>query len=196
MLKKILLVVLAVVVVFVLYVATRPSTFRIERSAPVAAPPAVVYGQLVDFHRWSAWSPWAHLDPHMSVQYGGAPSGQGAVYEWNGNDKVGQGRMTIVEARPPEAVAIKLEFMKPWSQTNRSEFLLRPEAGGTRVTWTMTGENDFVGKAFGVFMNMDKLIGADFEKGLATLRTVAEEASVKAQQPPEAAPAAAAPPAH
>jgi len=151
-----------------------------------------VYAQVADFHRWPAWSPWAHLDPHMEVQYTGAPSGLGAVYDWKGNDKVGQGRMTIVDARPAEQLGIKLEFMKPWAQTSRSEFLFKPEAGGTRVAWVMTGENDFVGKAFGVFMNMDKLVGGDFEKGLATLRNVSEEASVKAQQPAEP-PAAAAP---
>jgi len=191
MVKKLLLALLAIVAVFALYVASRPSAFRIERSAAIAAPPAIVYAQLVDFHRWSAWSPWSHLDPHMSVQYGGASSGQGSVYEWSGNDKVGQGRMTMVDARAPEEIGVKLEFMKPWSQTNQTRFLLKPEAGGTRVVWSMSGENDFVGKAFGVFMNMDKMVGGDFEKGLASLRLVAEEASVKARQPPEPDAAAA-----
>ncbi len=191
MVKKLLLAVLVVVVVFVLFVATRPSAFRIERTAAVAAPPAMVYAQVADFHRWSAWSPWAHLDPQMEVQFTGAPSGVGAVYQWNGNDKVGQGRMTIETARPGEQIGIKLEFMKPWAQTNRTDFLLKPEAGGTRVAWVMTGTNDFVGKAFGVFMNMDKMVGGDFEKGLASLRTVSEDASAKAQRPAETPPPAA-----
>jgi len=190
MLKKLLLAVLAAVVLFVLYVVARPSAYRIERTVAIAAPPEIVYGQIADFHRWPAWSPWANLDPHMSVQYSGAASGRGAVYEWNGNEKVGQGRMSIVDSKPAEAVDIKLEFLKPWSQTSRTQFLLRPEAGGTRVAWVMTGDQDFVGKAYGVFVNMDKMVGGDFEKGLASLRLVAEEASVAAQRPPQAKPAA------
>jgi len=189
MVKKLLLAVLAVVVLFAAYVATRPSAYRIERSAPVAAPPEVVYAQIADFHRWPAWSPWAHLDPQMTVQYGGAPSGAGAVYEWSGSDKVGQGRMTIVGARAPEEVDIRLEFIKPWSQTSRTQFLLKPEAGGTRVSWVMSGENDFVGKAYGVFVNMDEVVGRDFDKGLASLRAAAEEASVRARTPAGAPPA-------
>ncbi|HVP67647.1 MAG TPA: SRPBCC family protein [Anaeromyxobacteraceae bacterium] len=189
MVKKILFAVVGVVVLFGAYVATRPSAYRIERSAPVAAPPEVVYAQIADFHRWKDWSPWAHLDPKMRDTLGGAPAGLGAVYEWSGNDKVGEGRMTIVGARPNEEVDIRLEFLKPWSQTSRTEFRLKPEAGGTRVTWAMSGENDFVGKAYGVFVDMDRIVGRDFEKGLASLRTVSEDASAKAQRPPEAPPA-------
>jgi len=190
MLKKVLFAVLAALVVFAAYVAARPSTYRIERDAPIAAPPEVVYAQIADLHRWSAWSPWANLDPHMSVQYGGAAYGQGATYEWSGNEKIGQGRMSIVAARPPSEIDIQIEFLKPWSQTSRSQFLLQPEAGGTRVSWVMTGEQDFIGKAYGVFVNQDKLVGDQFAKGLGSLRLVAEEASVQAQRPSQALPSA------
>lgn len=172
--KKLLLAVLAVIAVFLLYAATRPADYRIERSTAIAAPPAIVYAQIADFHHWSAWSPWAHLDPHMSVQYSGTPNGPGAIYEWSGNEKVGQGRMTIVDAQPAAEVDIRLEFMRPWAQTSRTQFHLRPEAGGTRVAWVLSGKNDFVGKTFGVFVDRDKIVGGDFEKGLQSLRLVTE----------------------
>jgi hypothetical protein len=170
MIKKILLSLLALAVVFLGYVATRPDTFRITRSVVVAAPPSEVYPRLADFRRWEAWSPWAKLDPTMKVDYPGKQGEPGAGYTWKGNDKVGEGRMTIVSADPDRSVTIKLEFIKPWAQTNNTTFDLAPDAGGTRVTWSMTGDHDFVGKLFAVFVNMDKVVGGDFEKGLGQLK--------------------------
>jgi uncharacterized protein YndB with AHSA1/START domain len=172
--KRFLMFLLIVVVGFLLFVATRPAAFRVERSASVSAPPSAVYAQLADFHQWPAWSPWEHIDPAMTKSLSGAESGTGAVYEWNGNDKVGQGRMTITDAEPDRKVAIKLEFMKPFQATNVTTFDLVPSSDGTKVTWAMEGRNNFVAKAMCIFMPMDKMVGGDFEKGLASLKQVAE----------------------
>jgi Polyketide cyclase / dehydrase and lipid transport len=178
MIKKILLgilvVVVVLVVVFVCVVALQPSHYHIERSATMNAPAAMVFAQVNDFHKWDAWSPWAKLDPTMKQSYEGAPAGTGAVYSWVGNSQVGEGRMTITDSHPSDLVKIKLEFIKPWAATNATNFSFRPQGNQTAVTWTMDGDNNFVGKAFGLFMNMDKMIGADFEKGLAQMKSVAE----------------------
>jgi hypothetical protein len=174
--KKLLAVLLALVLIAVVVVTSRPGTYHIERSATVAAAPETVYAQLVDFRRWAAWSPWEGLDPSMKKTYSGPAAGTGAIYEWTGNGKVGQGRMTILDARPSTTVAIKLEFIKPFAATCATTFSLVPANGGTQVTWAMDGTNDFMAKAFGLFMDMDKSVGRDFERGLATLRSVAEHA--------------------
>lgn len=171
--KKILIALLAVVLGFAAYVATRPAEYHVERSATVAATPAAVYGEIADFHAWDAWSPWERMDPAMQKIFEGAHSGQGAVYRWSGNDKVGEGRMTITDAEPGERVAIDLEFIKPFASRSETVFALEPAAEGTRVTWAMDGHNDFLGKAMCVFMDMDKLIGGDFERGLASLDSLA-----------------------
>jgi hypothetical protein len=174
MLKKIGIAAAVLVVALAVLIATRPATYRISRSATIAAPAAVAYAQVADFHRWDAWSPWAKLDPGMQTSYAGTDGAVGSTYEWKGNDKVGEGRMTISEARPPASIAIRLEFLKPWKSTSSTRFELAPVASGTRITWTMDGENDFMGKAFSVFTDLDKMIGSDFERGLANLKTVAE----------------------
>lgn len=174
--KRFLMFLLIVVLGFLLFVMTRPAAFRVERSASVTAPPAAVYAQIADFHNWPAWSPWEHLDPAMTRSLSGAASGTGAVYEWNGNGKVGQGRMTITDAQPDQKVAIKLEFLKPFQATNATTFELSPSGDGTKVTWAMEGRNNFVAKAMCIFMPMDKMVGGDFEKGLASLKQVAERA--------------------
>lgn len=182
--KRLALALAAVLAILLAVIATRPSTFRVERSATAAAPPDVVYAQIADFHRWAAWSPWEKLDPGMKKTFSGAAAGEGADYAWSGNDKVGEGRMTITSARPGEQVVIRLEFVKPWAAVNTTTFRLSPEAGGTRVAWTMEGQHDFMGKAASLFMDMDKLVGSDFERGLAQLGATATEAA-------KAAPAAA-----
>ena len=174
MLKKIGIAIAALVVVLALVIATRPSTYRVTRSTTTSASPAVAYAQVADFHRWDAWSPWAHLDPNMQTSYAGPESAVGSSYGWKGNDQVGEGRMTIVEARPAEALGIRLEFLKPWQATNSTRFEFAQVATGTRITWTMDGENNFVGKAFSLVSNMDQMIGSDFERGLAGLKKVAE----------------------
>lgn len=175
--KKVLVVLLVAVVACVGFVLTRPATFHVERSATIAAPAHVVFAQLEDFHRWPEWSPWEKLDPQLNRTFEGAASGVGASYHWVGNDKVGEGRMTITEAQSPQHLAIRLEFIKPWKSTNTTLFTLEPADGGTRVNWAMGGNHDFMGKAMSVFMNMDKLIGTDFEKGLANLNQVSEAAA-------------------
>jgi hypothetical protein len=176
--KRFLMFLVLVVVAFVLFVATRPAAFRVERSAVVAAPASAVFAQLDDFHNWPAWSPWEHLDPAMTKSMSGAASGTGAVYEWNGNDKVGQGRMIITDTKPDQEVAIRLEFMKPFRATNVTTFALTPVSAGTQVTWSMEGRNNFVGKAMCLFMPMDKMVGGDFERGLSTLKEVAERGAI------------------
>ena len=181
MIKKILLgaivVIVLVVAIFCVVVALQPSHYHIERSATVNAPASVVFNQVNDFHKWEAWSPWAKLDPNMKQSYEGAPAGPGAIYSWTGNDQVGQGRMTITDSKPGALVKIKLEFIKPWAATNATDFTFTPQGNQTSVKWTMDGDNNFMGKAFGLFMSMDKMVGGDFEKGLAQMKTVAEAAA-------------------
>ncbi len=173
--KRILLVLAAVVVIFAGFVATRPSAYKIERSTVVDAPVEDVFPRVVIFRNWVSWSPWAKLDPNMKVEYAGPKGGLGSVYTWKGDDKVGEGRMTMTGAVKDELVRIKLEFLKPWEQTSLTEFHFVPEGNGTRVTWTMSGTHDFVGKLFAVFMDMDKMVGPDFEKGLAALKAESEQ---------------------
>jgi len=183
MVKKILLAVAILIALFAVYVALQPARYRIERTHVVAAPPEVVYDQIASFRAWERWAPWSKLDPKMAVEYGGPPSGVGATYHWKGDDKtVGEGRMKIVEAKAPERILIQLDFIKPWESKARNEFLLKPDGGGTKVAWVMSGDNDFVGKAYGVFVDMDKAVGSMFEKGLADLRAAAEAESVRARE--------------
>jgi hypothetical protein len=164
-----------VVIALLGFVATRPSTFRYVRSATIKAKPEVIYGLPIDFREWAQWSPWEKLDPGMQRTHSGAPSGKGAAYAWEGNKKVGAGRMEIAEVASPTRVVIKLDFVRPFEAHNTTEFVLTPAAGATQVTWAMTGDNTFMGKLMGVFVNMDKLIGKDFETGLANLTAVAEK---------------------
>lgn len=186
MLKKILIAVAAVVVLLIGFIATRPATFQVERSAVIGAPPTLLFAQLTDFGRWSAWSPWEKLDPAMKRTLSGAPGTVGHAYGWIGNDEVGEGRMTLTALSPGERVEIRLEFIKPWQATNATTFAIQPDAAGARVTWTMTGTNGFMMKAAGIFMNMDKMVGGDFERGLQSLKLLAEaEASKPAATPVE-----------
>lgn len=191
MLKKILAAAAVLILGFVGFVATRPAGFAIERKTTIAAPPAAIYPFLTDFREWKKWSPWEALDPNMTRTHEGAPSGTGAVYSWKGKDDVGEGRMTITEAKPAELVVIKLEFLKPFAATNTTTFKLT--AGPqTEVVWKMEGTNGFLSKAFGVFANMDKMVGDDFEKGLSALKAVAEAAPAPAAAPAEVPEGAAA----
>lgn len=176
MLKKILISLVVIIVVFVVVVATRRADFRVTRSTTIAAPPEAVFAQVNDFHKWDAWSPWAKLDPAMKRTHEGAPAGPGAIYSWAGNKEVGEGRMTITESRTNELIRIKLEFLKPFAAVNTTEFTFKPGGNQTAVTWSMTGTNNFMAKAFCLFMNMDKMVGGDFEKGLAQMKSVAEAA--------------------
>ena len=179
MLMKSLIGLVLLVVVFVGLVALRPSEFRVERSAVVSAPPAVVFAQVNDLHKWEAWSPWVKLDPAAKLSYDGSPAGPGAGFAWAGNHKVGEGRMTVTESRPSELIRIKLEFLKPFEGTSTAEFAFKADGDKTSVTWTMEGRNNFVAKAICMFMDMDKTAGGDFEKGLAQLKGVSESAAPK-----------------
>jgi uncharacterized protein YndB with AHSA1/START domain len=176
MLKIILIALAAIIIVFVIIVVLQPSEFRVARSATISAPPATVFAQVNDFHKWEAWNPWGKIDPAMKQTYEGAKAGTGAVYAWAGNSEVGEGRMTITESRPTELIRIQMEFLKPFRATNTAEFTFKPAGNQTAVTWSMTGNNNFIAKAVHLFMNMDKMIGGQFEKGLASMKSVAEAA--------------------
>ena len=179
MIKKILVSLALILVVLAVVVALQPADFRINRSTTIAAPAADVFAQVNDFRKWEAWSPWARLDPSMKVAYDGPAKGLGTIYTWSGNNKVGQGRMTIMESRPDDLIRIELEFLKPMAATNLAEFTFKPEGNQTVVNWTMTGTNNFFGKAFGLVMNMDKMVGGDFEKGLAQMKALLETAPMR-----------------
>jgi hypothetical protein len=175
MIVYVLLGIFAVLLVLVLVVALRPAAFRYERSIDIGAAPDAVFAEVNDFQRWRAWSPWEGLDPDLKRSYSGPPTGRGAMYGWQSdNDKVGEGKMTIEESDEPKRISIKLEFIKPFAAVNTAAFDFTPNASGTRAVWTMTGENSFMLKAFTLFVNMDELIGKDFERGLAALKQVAE----------------------
>jgi hypothetical protein len=174
MCKKILLTLAAIIAIVLVLSAFQPSEFRVTRSATIAAPAAVIFPEINDFHRWSAWSPWEKLDPAMKRTFEGPAAGVGAGYGWEGNSDVGSGRMTITESRPAELINIRLEFFKPMPGVCPTEFTFRPEGGATTVTWTMSGTNNYLSKIVCLFMNMDKMIGGDFEKGLAGLKRIAE----------------------
>ena len=176
MIKKILIGLAVVVVVLVVFIALQSRTYRIERSATMNAPAPLVFAQVNDFHKWNAWSPWAKIDPAMKQTFEGAPAGVGAIYTWTGNKEVGEGRMTIAESHPSDLVKIKLEFLRPFAATSDTTFTFKPEGNQTRVTWTMVGDKNFIAKAFHLFVNMDKMVGGDFEKGLAQMKSVAEAA--------------------
>jgi polyketide cyclase/dehydrase/lipid transport protein len=176
MLKKLLIGLIAIVAVFAVVVALQPSEYRISRSAMVAASASDVFAQVNDFHNWQAWSPWAKLDPAAKTTFEGSPAGQGAVFAWSGNDKVGEGRMTLTESRPGKLVRIKTDFVKPFVGTSASEFAFKPEGNQTAVTWSTSGQHNFISKAICMFMSMDKMLGGDMERGLAQMKSLAEAA--------------------
>lgn len=166
---------LVIIAAFAVFVALQPSEYSITRSALISAAPSAVFAQVNDFHAWEAWSPWAKLDPAARNTFTGPASGAGAGFAWSGNDKVGEGRMTITRSHPDDLILINLEFVKPFASTCTSEFTFKPKGDQTYATWTMSGRNGFVAKAFCTFMNMDKAVGGDFEKGLAQMKAVAEK---------------------
>ena len=173
---RIIAVITAVFIAVVLVLAAaKPDAFRIERSATIKAPPTKIYSLINDFHNWSSWSPWAKMDPDMKQSHSGAYNGKGAVYEWNGNKKVGQGRMEITDSVPPSKVVIKLDFLKPFEGHNVAEFTLQAQNGATVVDWAMTGHSAFIMRVMCLFMDMDKMVGKDFEAGLANMKGIAEK---------------------
>src|SRR5712691_9648577 len=175
MIKKIAIAVVVLLAALLIYAATQPDTFRIQRAATIKAPPERIFAVLNDFLRWESWSPWEKKDPAMKRTFSAVTSGKGAVYAWEGNRDVGQGRMEIAESVPPSKVAIKLDFVKPFVTHNIVEFTLEPQGDSTNVTWVMLGNMPYVAKIVHVFLDMDKLVGKDFETGLANLKTLAEK---------------------
>ena len=168
-------IVLALVIAAVLILAaTKPDRFRIERTATLKAPADKIFPLIADFHQWLNWSPWEGRDPQLKRTYSEAERGKGAVYAWDGNKNVGSGRMEILEAIASSKVVIKLDFLKPFEAHNTAEFTMLPQGGATNVIWVMHGPAPFMSKVMQVFMNMDRMIGKDFEIGLANLKTITE----------------------
>ena len=181
MAKKILIVLVAVVVAFLGFVMTRPAEFHLERSATIAASPAVVFPFVNNHRNFILWSPWEKRDPSQKTTFTGPDEGVGSAYGWVGNDDVGQGSMKILESKPNELVKEDLTFIKPFEAKNIITYTLVPEGEGTKITWGMDGTNGFAGKMFSVFMDMDSMVGKDFDEGLAKLKTLAE---AKAKEAP------------
>ena len=180
----------SILLALVAFIALQPSTYSVQRSATFKAAPDITFALVNDFHRWEGWSPWDKLDPNQKVTFEGAAAGVGAKYGWSGNDQVGEGRMEIEESKANELVRIKLEFIRPFASTSPTTFTFSPAAEGVKVTWRMDGTNDFMGKAFSLVMNMDEMLGKDFDKGLAAMGQIAE-AETKKRAEAEAAKLAA-----
>ena len=173
---KIILIVIAVAIAAVLALAaTRPDVFRVQRSASIKAPPEKVFALINDFKRWETWSPWEKKDPAMKRSFGAATSGKGATYAWEGNKDVGQGSMEITNSVSSSAISLKLDFLKPFEAHNRVDFTLEANGDATQVTWTMAGDTPYFAKIIHVFLDMDRMVGKDFEAGLAHLKPIAEK---------------------
>jgi hypothetical protein len=172
----IIAVVLAIAIAIVLILAAaKPDTFSVQRAAQVKAPPEKIFSLINDFHQWGAWSPWEKKDPAMKRSFSGTERGKGAVYGWEGNKNVGSGRMEILDASLPSKIVIKLDFFKPFEGHNTAEFTMLPQGDATNITWLMHGPAPFMSKVMQVFMNMDRMIGKDFEAGLANLKRLTEK---------------------
>jgi len=164
----------AIIAIFIAIVATRPDDFRITRSLEIKAPASSLFSQVNNLHNFNEWNPWAKIGPNSKVIFEGASEGVGAIMRWEGNNEVGSGNMTIMESRPNEFVQFKMEFLKPMQATNTAEFTFKQEGNETIVTWSMYGKNNFMGKAVSLFMNCDKMVGDQFEKGLSNLKSIVE----------------------
>jgi uncharacterized protein YndB with AHSA1/START domain len=164
---------IAIAVVLIL-AAAKPDTFSVQRGATMKAPPEKIFSLINDFHQWGKWSPWENRDPAMTRIFSGAESGQGAVYAWEGNKNVGSGRMEILDASTPSKIIIKLDFLKPFEAHNTAEFTMLPQGDATSVNWVMHGPAPFMSKMMQVFMNIDKMVGKDFEIGLTNLKGLTE----------------------
>lgn len=177
MLNIILILIVIAVITLLVIAAMQPTDFRITRTGTISAPASAIFPQVNNLQNWDAWSPWAKLDPNAKNSFEGPKEGVGAKMSWAGNNKVGVGSMTITESRPSDFIQFKLEFLKPMQATNTAEFTFTPEGDQTSVTWSMSGTNNFMGKLMGLIMNCDKMVGGQFEQGLAALKTVVEGAN-------------------
>jgi hypothetical protein len=174
MLKILFIALPVVLVIFLIIVALQPSDFRVVRSLAIGAPPDAIFPHVNELKQWEAWNPWGKIDPNMKLTYDGPAAGVGASYAWVGNNEVGEGKATIIESQPNESIRFKMEFFKPMAGVSDTLFTFKAQGNQTEVTWAMTGKNNFIAKAFGLFMNMDKMIGGQFKKGLADLKTITE----------------------
>ena len=165
------------VIATLVYASTRPNSFRIQRSTLIQAPPEKIFPMINDFHQWQAWSPWENIDPTMQRTYSGTNQGVGTIYAWQGTGKVGAGRMEITNAHPDLEIIIQLDFLKPFEAHNTAEFTLTPQGQNTELTWVMHGPSPYISKLMGVFFNMDRMIGKDFEKGLNNLKLIIEQSA-------------------
>jgi uncharacterized protein YndB with AHSA1/START domain len=175
MIKTIAIVLGLLIAALLIYAATKPDSFRIERSTTIKAPPEKVFALINDFHQWEAWSPWEKIDPALKRTYSGAPNGKGAVYEWDGNKDIGQGRMEITESTPASKVALKLDFVKPFEAHNMVDFTLATQGDSTTVTQAMYGPSPYISKLMTTFFSMEKMVGGKYEEGLANLKALAEK---------------------
>ena len=167
----IVLIVVGPIAALLVYASTRPDRFSVQRKISIDASPEKVFPLINDFQQWGYWSPWATLDPSMSQSFSGPARGEGVIYAWSGNNKVGSGRMKIIESVPPLLIRIQLDFTRPFEAHNISEFALAAEGEATAVTWTMSGPANFITKLMGVFVSMDRMVGRDFERGLSSLKS-------------------------
>ena len=173
-LKRLLIGLPLLIATFVVVVALQPDDYRVTRSTVIAAPAAAVFAQVNDLRKWENWSPWAKLDPNARVTFSGPAAGQGASFHWDGNDKVGAGTMMITESKPDTRVTTRTDFVRPFIGTSHSDFVLSQMGDQTNVIWTMSGTHSFISKAICLVMSMETMLGADFERGLAQLKQVAE----------------------
>lgn len=174
MIKKFFAALSILLIIIAVVVEMQPDAFYVERSMTISTAPEVVFTKINDLHSWPTWSPWVKLDPKMQTAYEGSPAGVGAISGWNGNDEVGEGRSTILESRPNEFIKIKLDFLRPMEATNMTEFRFSNRDGVTTVKWNMSGKNNFIGKAVGLVMNYEKMVGDQFEEGLTNLKKISE----------------------
>jgi uncharacterized protein YndB with AHSA1/START domain len=174
MIESLIIVVAVLIALLLVYAATRPDTFRVERSAIINAPPEKIFPLINDFRKWEPWSPWEKVDPAVKRSYSGAASGEGAVYEWSGNKNIGQGRMEIVESSPASKIKLNIDFIKPFEAHNTIEFTLVPQGDSTLVTQAMYGPSPFISRLMGIFCSMDKMVGRKYEEGLANLKALSE----------------------
>jgi hypothetical protein len=175
MYKKFLKILAVAILVFVVVVIAQPNEFKVSRSITINAPASAIFAQVNDQQRWQNWSPWAKLDPDAKFTYEGPKAGVGAIAHWSGNSQVGEGTSTITESEVNKRILFKLDFVKPMKGTNSAEFTFKPSGKATEVTWTMSGENDFIGKAIGLIMNCKKMVGEQFEQGLTNLKNLVEK---------------------
>ena len=175
MVKIIGFIIVVLIVTVLIYAATKPDVFRVQRSIGIKAPAGAIFPLLTDFQQWGAWSPYEKLDPGMKRVYSGEPMGKGAVYEWNGNKKAGEGRMEITDSLPPSRVSLSLDFTRPFTVHNLVDFTLEAAGDTTNVTWAMHGPNNYISKVMQVFVDVDKMLGELFESGLADLKKASEK---------------------